>query len=148
MYRGDTHATYRGDRENAVFASSLGMTGFFASDNGQLASDASRGLRFCVHHHQPMLQEVKIRLSAADLQVLDAQVAAAGANRSQFIRDRVLSTALVKLTPTDYHRLVADSCAFMRGDLNPRHVETLIAYVITRLDQHSKQTATSDQPVA
>ncbi len=99
-------------------------------------------------HHQSMLQEVKIRLSTADLQALDARVAAAGANRSAFIRDRVLSAALVKLTPTDYHRLVADSCAFMRGDLNPRHVETLIAYVITRLDQHSKQTATSDQPVA
>lgn len=99
-------------------------------------------------HHQPMLQEVKIRLSPADLQVLDAQAAATGTSRSALIRDRVLSTALVKLTPVDYHRLVADSCAFMRGDLNPRHVETLIAYVITRLDQHSKQTATSDQPVA
>jgi hypothetical protein len=43
---------------------------------------------------------------------------------------------------------VAESCAFMRGDLNARHVETLIAYVISRLDQHSKQTATSHQPVA
>ena len=95
-----------------------------------------------------MLQEVKIRLSPADLQVLDEQAGIINTSRSALIRDRVLSAPLVKLTPTDYHRLVADSCAFMRGDLNPRHVETLIAYVITRLDQHSKQTATSDQPVA
>jgi len=95
-----------------------------------------------------MLQEVKIRLSPADLQALDAQVAITGTSRSALIRDRVLSTSLVKLTPTEYHRIVADSCAVMRGDLNPHHVEYLVAYVITRLDQHSKQTATGDQPAA
>jgi hypothetical protein len=94
-----------------------------------------------------MLQEVKIRLSAADLQAVDDQAAAAGISRSAFIRDKVLSAALPGITTAGYHRLVSDSCAFMRNDLNPRHVETLIAYVITRLDQHSKQTTTSHQPV-
>jgi uncharacterized protein (DUF1778 family) len=95
-----------------------------------------------------MLQEVKIRLAAADLQAVDTAAAALGTSRSAFIRDKVLSAPLPAITTADYHRLVAESCAFMRGDLNARHVETLIAYVISRLDQHSKQTATSHQPVA
>jgi len=94
------------------------------------------------------MQEVKVRFPAEDLAVLDQQVAVAGISRAELVRNRALSAALPRLTVSDYHRLVADSCAFMRGDLNPRHVETLIAYVITRLDQHSKQTATSHQPVA
>lgn len=137
-----------GDRENGDFASSLGITGIFASDDVAFASDASGGLRFCVRHLQPMLQEVKVRLSAADLQVLDSHAALAGVSRSALIRDRALSASLASFSTTDYHRLVSDSCAFMRGDLSPRHVETLIAYVITRLDQHSKQAATSHQPAA
>lgn len=41
-----------GDRENGDFASSLGMTGIFASDNGQFASDACGGLGFCVRSPQ------------------------------------------------------------------------------------------------
>jgi hypothetical protein len=49
------------------------------------------------------------------------------------------------LTTVEYHALVADAAAFMRGDLPKLQVETLIAYVITRLDQHQRQADASHQ---
>ena len=136
-----------GDRENAVFASSLGMTGFFASDVCHFASDASQGLGFCVRTSKPM-QEVKVRFNPADIYHLDQQAGVAGTSRAGLIRDRALSSGLPRLSTAAYHQLVSDAAAFMRGDLNHRHVETLIAYVITRLDHHSRQAAAGHQPTA
>jgi hypothetical protein len=48
----------------------------------------------------------------------------------------------------EYHALVADAVSAMRGDLPRLQVEYLVAYVITRLDQHSRQAVASHQPVA
>jgi hypothetical protein len=93
-------------------------------------------------------QEVKIRMSLVDLQIIDEQAVMLGTNRSALIRDRVLSAPVASISTADYHRLVSDACAFMRNDLNQRHVETLVAYVITRLHQHSSQAATGDQSAA
>jgi hypothetical protein len=64
------------------------------------------------------------------------------------IRDRALSSGLPRLTTAAYHALVADAASYMRGDLPKLHVETLIAYVITRLDQHSRQADAGHQSAA
>lgn len=138
-----------GDRENAVFASSLGMTRFFASDVCHFASDASQGLGFCVRTSKPM-QEVKLRFDQRDLEIVDRHAAIAGITRSALLRQRALpaTSGVARLQTVEYHQLVSDAAAFMRGDLNHRHVETLIAYVITRLDQHSRQAAAGHQPTA
>ena len=79
------------------------------------------------------MQEIKVRFEAADLALIDGQAAAAGVARAALIRNR----ALRRLTTVEYHALVAGAAAHMRGDLSRLHVETLVAYVITRLDQHS-----------
>jgi len=88
------------------------------------------------------MQEIKVRFEATDLAALDHQAASAGTSRAAFIRDR----ALRRLTTAEYHALVADAVAFMRGDLPRMQVETLIAYVITRLDQHPSQAVAGHQP--
>ena len=94
------------------------------------------------------MQEIKVRFNPEDIQHLERQAATAGTNRTALIRDRALSSGLPRLSTAAYHQLVSDAAAFMRGDLNHRHVETLIAYVITRLDQHSRQAAAGHQPTA
>jgi hypothetical protein len=91
------------------------------------------------------MQEIKVRFQPADLAALDQQAAAAGTSRAQLIRDRALSPAVARLSTVEYHALVADAAAYMRGDLPKLQVETLIAYVITRLDQHSRQADASYQ---
>lgn len=90
------------------------------------------------------MPEIKINLTADQLASLNRDAAAAGIPRAHLVRNRALSPAanLARLHTVDYHRLVADAARFMHGDLNRRHVETLTAYVITRLDQHSRQAAT------
>ena len=92
------------------------------------------------------MPEIKIRLADADLARLTAEAAVAGIPRAQLIRDRALAPAVgvAWLRTMDYHSLVADAARFMRGDLNRQHVETLVAYVLTRLDQHSRQAAARD----
>jgi hypothetical protein len=92
------------------------------------------------------MPEIKIRLADADLARLTAEAAAAGIPRAHLIRDRALAPAagVARLRTKDYHSLVADACRFMRGDLSRQHVETLVAYVLTRLDQHSRQAAARD----
>jgi hypothetical protein len=52
------------------------------------------------------------------------------------------------LTTAAYHALVADAVAFTRGDLARLQVETLVAYVIRRLDHYSRQAAARHQPPA
>jgi len=91
------------------------------------------------------MQEIKVRFNPEDIQHLERQAAAAGTNRTALIRDRALSSGLPRLSTAAYHALVADAAAFMRGDLPKLQVETLIAYVITRLDQHSRQADTRHQ---
>jgi hypothetical protein len=94
------------------------------------------------------MQEIKVRFQPADLASLDQQAAAAGTSRAGLIRDRALSLPVARLTTVEYHALVADAAAFMRGDLPKLQVETLIAYVITRLDQHSRQAVAGHQSAA
>jgi hypothetical protein len=94
------------------------------------------------------MQEVKVRFQPSDIAALDQQAAAAATTRAQLIRNRALSPALPRLTVSDYHRLVSDATTYMRGDLSHRHVEHLVAYVITRLDQHSRQAVAGDQPAS
>ena len=89
------------------------------------------------------MQEIKVRFEATDLAALDQKAAAAGTSRAALIRDR----ALRRLSTVEYHALVADAVAFMRGDLPRMQVETLTAYVITRLDQHPSQAVAGHQPV-
>jgi len=91
------------------------------------------------------MQEIKVRFNPEDIQHLERQAAAAGTNRTALIRDRALRSGLPRLSTAAYHALVADAAAFMHGDLPKLQVETLIAYVITRLDQHSRQTDTRHQ---
>lgn len=94
------------------------------------------------------MQEIKVRFEAADLTALDQQAAAAGTSRSAFIRNKALSLPVARLTTVGYHALVADAVSAMRGDLPRLQVEYLVAYVITRLDQHSRQADAGHQPVA
>jgi hypothetical protein len=93
------------------------------------------------------MREIKLSVSDDLLDQLNAAAAAAGIPRAQLIRSRIANCNAggLQLSPSDYHHLVADAAAFMRNDF-PRHqIETLTAYVIQRLDQHSRQTATIDQ---
>ena len=94
------------------------------------------------------MQEIKVRFEPADLTALDHQAAALNTSRSQLIRDRALSTGIARLSTVEYHSLVADAVAFTRGDLPRLQVETLVAYVIRRLDQYSSQAATHHQPTS
>lgn len=80
------------------------------------------------------MQEIKVRFNPDDLALIDGQAAAAGVARAALIRNR----ALRRLTTVEYHALVAGAAAHMRGDLSRLHVETLVAYVITRLNQHHR----------
>ena len=96
------------------------------------------------------MQEVKLRFDQRDLEIVDRHAAIAGVTRSALLRQRALAATsdVARLQTVEYHQLVSDAAAFMRGDLNHRHVETLIAYVITRLDQHSRQATAGHQPTA
>jgi hypothetical protein len=88
--------------------------------------------------------EIKVRYTESDLAALTAEAAAAGVPRAQLIRDRSLARGVARLTTAEYHALVAGATTFMRGDLRRLQVETLVAYVIARLDQ----TATGCKPIA
>ena len=90
------------------------------------------------------MQEIKVRFNPDDLALIDAEAAAAGTSRAALIRDRALS----RPTTTEYHALVADAVAFMRGDLPRLQVETLTAYVIARLYKHPSQAVANHQPAA
>jgi hypothetical protein len=81
------------------------------------------------------MPEIKLRISQADLDRLNAEAALLGVPRAQLIRDRALSPAVARLSTVEYHRLVADAVTATRGDLPRLQVEYLVAYVITRLDQ-------------
>jgi len=86
------------------------------------------------------MPEIKFNLTDDQLAHLNQQAAVAGIPRAHLIRDRALAPAVgvARLRTVDYHSLVADAARFMRGDLSRQHVETLVAYVISRLDQHAR----------
>lgn len=92
--------------------------------------------------------EIKVRYSQSDLGRLTAEAAALGIARGALIRDRSLSKGVARLPVAEYHALVAGAVAFMRGDLPRIQVETLVAYVISRIDQHSRQAVAGDQPAS
>lgn len=94
------------------------------------------------------MQEIKVRFNPEDIQHLDQQASIAGTSRAGLIRDRALRSALPRLTTAEYHALVAEAAAYMRGDLPRLQVEILTAYVISRLDQHSRQAVASHQSAA
>lgn len=97
------------------------------------------------------MKETKVRFSLADLARLDREAAAAGTTRSDLVRQRALVTnacaALSTLSPADYHALVATAAAEVHGLVPRAQVEYLVAYVITRLDQHARQAGTGHQSV-
>ena len=90
------------------------------------------------------MPEIKLQVSQDDFDQLNAEAVAAGTSRAALIRDRALS----RPTTTEYHALVADAVAFMRGDLPRMQVETLTAYVIARLYKHPSQAVANHQPAA
>lgn len=90
------------------------------------------------------MPEIKLNISSKDLERLNHEAAAAGTSRAALVRCRALSQP----TTAEYHALVADAVAFMRGSLPRLQVETLTAYVISRLHQHSRQAVASHQPTA
>ena len=93
------------------------------------------------------MPEIKLNVTNADLARLNAEAAAHGIPRAHLIRQRALSTGGVAgLSTAAYHALVADACAFMRSDLNRRHVETLVAYVIAH--SHPSEATADHQPPA
>lgn len=96
------------------------------------------------------MPEIKLSVTTADLQRLNAEAEAAGIPRAHLIRDRALTTTtgVAGLTTAAYHALVADAVAFTRGDLQRLQVETLVAYVIRRLDHYSRQAAARHQSPA
>lgn len=96
------------------------------------------------------MPEIKFRIDQTDLDQLTAQAAAVGVTRAELIRRRVLKcdSAVVSLTPSAYHALVAGAASFMRGDLHRHHVETLVAYVIRRLGEHQPKAIAGDHTPA
>jgi hypothetical protein len=93
------------------------------------------------------MPEIKLNVTADDLARLNTEAAAHGIPRAHLIRQRALSTGGVAgLSTAAYHALVADACAFMRSDLNRRHVETLVAYVIAH--SHPSKATADHQPPA
>lgn len=93
--------------------------------------------------------EIKIRLQPADVARLDTEAIAAGTTRAGLVRERALAGGDVAgLSTAEYHRIVADAAAFMHGDLPHRHVELLVAYVINRLNRHSRQAVAGHQSAA
>jgi hypothetical protein len=79
------------------------------------------------------MQEIKFRISPADLARLDRDAAASGISRSQLIRSRALASPMAPLSTADYHALVADALAATRGNLPRLHVECLVAFVVQKL---------------
>ena len=94
------------------------------------------------------MPEIKLRISQADLDRLNAEAALLGVPRAQLIRDRALSPSVARLSTVEYHSLVADAVTATRGDLPRLQVEYLVAYVITRFDQHSRQAVAGHQSAA
>lgn len=92
------------------------------------------------------MPEIKVRFTDSDLARLTAEAAAAMMPRAQLIRERALATPdVARLSTVEYHCVVADAAAFMRGTINRQHVETLVAYVFNRL---ARQAGAGDQPAA
>ena len=93
------------------------------------------------------MREIKLSVSDDLLDQLNAAAAAAGIPRAQLIRSRIANCNAtgLGLSPADYHRLVAGALAFTRGDLSRHHVETLTAYVIRQLHQHSSNPAAAPE---
>lgn len=94
--------------------------------------------------------EIKTRFQPADLALVDREAAMLGITRSELIRRRVTgcNDGGSGFTPADYHRLVADASRFMRNAIDRRAVETLVAYVIRRLDSHLTAPNACHQPPA
>lgn len=80
------------------------------------------------------MQTVKVNFDPSDLTQLDLEAKAVGLSRSELIRQRTLTrtTGGKAFTTQDYHRLVSETTAFMRGALDRRQVETIVAFTITK----------------
>lgn len=88
------------------------------------------------------MKEVKVRFTPADLVALDQQAAAAGISRSELIRSRALvSNCDRPLAVADYHRLISDANACVRGDIPRRMVEQLVAYTLTWIASKSQPSS-------
>ena len=90
------------------------------------------------------MKEIKVRFTPADLVALDQQAAAAGISRAELIRNRALvSSCDTRIAVSDYHRLISDANASVRGDIPRRLVEQLVAFTFTWIS--SKSLPSSNQ---
>lgn len=88
------------------------------------------------------MKEVKVRFTPADLVVLDQQAATAGISRSELIRSRALvANCDARIAVADYHRLISDANACVRGDIPRRMVEQLVAYTLTWISSKSQPSS-------
>ena len=88
------------------------------------------------------MKEIKVRFTPADLVVLDQQAAAAGISRAELIRNRALvSTCDANIGVADYHRLISDANACVRGDIPRRMVEQLVAFTFTWIASKSQPSS-------
>jgi hypothetical protein len=78
------------------------------------------------------MPEIKVRFDPDDLERLTNEASKMLIPRSTLIRNRALGR---QLAPADYHRLVSDAAAHLRNDLPRRHVEHLVAFVVSRVLQ-------------
>ena len=80
------------------------------------------------------MRKVEVRFEEADLAALDRQAQERGITRAQLIRHRTLATATAKrFTPQDYSALVSDAYTRNHGSINRRQVESIVAFVFSRL---------------
>lgn len=88
------------------------------------------------------MKEVKVRFMPADLVALDQQAAIAGVSRSELIRSRALvANCDASIGVADYHRLISDANACVRGDIPRRMVEQLVAYTLTWISSKSQPSS-------
>jgi hypothetical protein len=90
------------------------------------------------------MQRIEVRFEPEDIQRLDQQAAALKMTRAELVRSRALATpkgSTRAYTATEYNQLVAAAHRFTHGDLDRRHVETLVGFVFTRL--HELESAAS-----
>lgn len=88
------------------------------------------------------MKEIKVRFDEPDLVALDQQAAAAGVSRAELIRSRALvSSCDASIGVADYHRLISDANACVRGDIPRRLVEQLVAFTFTWISSKSQPSS-------
>lgn len=79
------------------------------------------------------LKEIKVRFTEEDIAGIDRVAQSQDMSRSEYIRELVTGKLHAVCTPTDFHRLVAATHRAIGGSLDPRQVESVVAFVVTQL---------------